>query len=1188
MTSSIVLAQPNLISFREAVSVNVETQVVKKLETAREHIIEGQWDIAVSILQELIDSNGDTLVPAEPGRYLNTGDYCHLLISQFPDVGLTAYRSRVDSQAEEWFESGRKTFDEQPLLRVVNSAFNSSVGDDALWLLGELAFEQGQFALARQYWSLLVPPLAQDVDPAAQKSENDQPTTNQSQDYLTHPDPLVSREEVLARLVLCSIFEGNIARAKSEHAVCVSKFPDATGKLAGQTGKLVEILSDVLSESANWHDVEVVHHEKAVPGGRFSRSGLSVSSPQTHELIWRRAIPPNRFQGPASRMTLETEAPSPFFPLADKNSVFICGADSVFAFDLATGRPKWAIDENDDGCIFSNILERPVTPHLPSAGMAWYSLSLSEGRLYARMGPPVTRRSQNEGNSFSEIVGLDVGQREGELVFHVTSDVLDLEAESPEATSWSFEGTPVVANGRVYVSARRGFPEDETIVACFDENSSRLLWKRKVCASRKSASERFNLIGQNLLTLGDGRLFLCTGTGAIAALDSLTGRIQWVVTYQPRNKETSQELSDPRRHGLTPCVYDRGVVYAAPDDADLVFALDATTGQLIWRQQYPDRILHIVGVVEGRLIFSGQSVWAVDATTGAAAWPQRIGFADPAGRGFGRPALSHDFLYWPTRDEILRIDHRRGDVVERIRLREDFGQPGGNLLIADGKLLIAQSERLVALGPVSRPAAFNHHRDAGFPPEPNRFPTAETIETTKGRSFIRKVSLQNSAPEETSSIEQLSGSRGVTPTATAQQPEEESTTHNHLWPARRTWQTTLPEGSTVWFPEQHTASDFVGTVVSHAEKLKFLNPDDGKQRWTASVSDSFKEIVVSENVLVIAGQSGIVARDINDGRLVWRRLLRHDDSGRQQIRLSKDGHCILAISESQAACIEVQSGDELWRWPVSKKRSARAAREHFPAAWVAGEDRLFFRAAGDSDYSLLDLKSGQLLRRGKLPFDAVRIVSPGPDEKQPRSAIIGFDSDRQARATQLAELGIRWQHKPSSTIYGNPKVLIDRANLILVEDKQFAVRLHTESGALIWRRPISLTPLDYVDLMTELSSSYFFVASDKLVRAFQIESGEVAWETFLGSGQWVLRLSNDRLVCIQTSPAVRPDNYEKSNSSIIVLDASTGEAIQRLRFDSELCESNVNVHADSCVVRSGNELIGFSRWPALSRNGSAP
>ena len=697
--STATVAQDAARPFREAVSVNVETQVVKTLETAREHMTEGQWEQAVPILQQLIDASGDTLVPMETGRYWNTGSYCHLLISLLPASGLEAYRSRVDGQAREWFEAGQNTLDEALLKRVVDTAFNSSFGDDALWLLGELAFERGQFAHARQYWQLLVPsvaPAADDAEAAPADAVSPAPVAT---GYLTYPDSSLTDAEVLARLVLCSTFEGDRERAEAELTVFQSRYPDASGELAGRSGRMAKLLGEMLVASRQWTITRTSGTDLCVPGGQPDRHGRPGGTPRTQELIWQRPLPRNRFPGPTKRTLLGVDDHSSFFPLIHNNTVFTCDSDSIFAFDLETGRPKWPLDGDDDARIFTNILERPLNPHLPSAGIAWYTMSLSEGRLYARMGPPIMRRSRNEGNAFSEIVGLDVSHREGELVFHATSDVLDPETESPEATSWSFEGTPLVSHGRVYVSARRGSPEDEVVVACFDADSSRLLWRRRVCASLKNASDRFNLIGQNMLTLGDGRLFLATGTGAIVALDAETGRLLWVVTYESSDEETVHELSDSRRHGLTPCVFHGGVVYVAPADSDLVYALDATAGQLVWRQQYPDRVLHIPGVVEGRLILSGQTVWAVDVHTGQPAWPgYRVGFADAAGQGYGRPVLSQDFLYWPTRDEILRIDHRDGQIAERIRLREEFGQSGGNLAIADGKLLIAQADRLIALG----------------------------------------------------------------------------------------------------------------------------------------------------------------------------------------------------------------------------------------------------------------------------------------------------------------------------------------------------------------------------------------------------------------------------------------------------------------------------------------------------------
>ena len=1226
---SIATAQGLSSTFREAVSVDVETQVVKRLETAREHIAEGQWETAASILQELIDSSGDTLIPIEPGRYSNTADYCNLLISQFPDIGLTAYRDRVDAQAKEWLAAGQQTLDETPLLRIVDSAFNSSVGDDALWLLGELAFEQGRFALARHYWSLLVPSVAQKLTAVNAAAVDDRSTTDSSSGYLAHPDPSAAREDVLSRLVLCSIFEGDNARARNELAVCRAEFADVQGKLAGRTGLLVEILAEVLQESSRWVEDERFASAKTVPGGSLSRSGQPGPVPRTDQLIWRQSIPRNRFQGPPSRTSLNADDSPPFFPIADQGAVFVCGTDSVFAFELSTGRPKWALDENDDGTIYSNVLERPITPHLPSAGMAWYPLCLSEGRLYARMGPPVMRRSRNEGNSFSEIVGLDVAQREGELVFHVTSDVLDTEAQSPEATSWSFEGSPLVSDGRVYVSARKGFPEDETLVACFDASSSRLLWKRKVCASLKVASDRFNLIGQNLLTLGDGRLFLATGTGAVAALDATTGRILWVITYQSTGIDTPHELSDPRRHGLVPCVYHRGIVYAAPDDSNLVYALDAATGQPVWRQQYPDQILHIVGVVDGRLILSGQSVWAVDAGTGAAAWPQRIGFADPAGRGYGRPALTHDFLYWPTRDEVLRIDHRQGNVVDRIRLREDFRQSGGNLVIADGMLLIAQPDGIVALGQVT---AFREtiqpQTDEILPsetspgtaslgvretlPEPSENVSGTTSRIQSEANFrhpraggepeyVQKLGARRRGPDVVAVHEVifetlLSGNIGPfdfqqsLPNSAAEQlsqresqPAEFSQLRMpDLWPARRAWRTTLQSGSSVWFPGRASRTQTTGTIVTNAALLQLINSGSGAESWSVSISEPFSEVAVAGNVLAFAGSSGIVARNLHDGRLVWRRVSGNEDSGEVHIRTTEGGDHFLATTDSQVVSLRPESGDELWSWPTAARTAAGPAAARFPAASTFGRARLLFRPAGSPDYGLLDLADGRLIRQGNLPFAAASLLELPAAGAASRIVIAGVDYDHQVRATQLAELGIQWSHEVSAITHGEPEILTNDSAVVVVDDRQFATRVDSETGVPLWRRPISATPLDRVPQRTKMISDKLFVTAERVVRSFSLDDGAMNWERYLGPGEWALEHSGGRLICLQPSSNQNGEAGVLSPSTIAVLDAATGQTIQRFRFDSPVDLDDVDIQADSFIVRAGDELVGFSHWPTIN------
>ena len=1162
-------------TFREAVSVDVETQVVKTLETAREHIIEGQWEPAVAILQELINSSGDTLIPVEPGRYSNTGDYCHLLISQFPTAGLTAYRNRGDAQAKEWVEAGRQSFDESLLLRVVDSAFNSTYGDDALWLLGEVAFERGRYALARQYWSLLVPSSAPQNVGAAGQDASETAALKQT-GYLTYPDPSVSREEVLARLVLCSIFEGDRARAFSELVVCRTQFPDASGTIAGRTGKLVDILSDTLMGSDTWPRGEPVSDVSLVPGGSLNRSDLLKPNAKTDRLVWRRSLPRNRFTGPMSRAAMEMESPPPFFPLVSGDSVYISGPESVFAFDAATGRPKWPIGNNDEGRIYTNILERPVMPHLPSAGLAWYTLCVSDGRLYARMGPPVMRRSRNEGNTFSEIVGLDIAEREGELVFHVTSDVLDPEAESPEATSWSFEGSPLVSNGRVYVSARRGFPEDETLVACFDADSSRLLWRRRVCASLKSSSDRFNLIGQNLLTLGDGRLFLTTGTGAIAALDAEDGRLVWVVTYQSGSDETAHELSDPRRHGLAPCVFHRGVVYAAPDDANLLLALDATTGQPVWRQRFADRVLQIIGVVDRRLILCGQSVWAVDTGTGQPAWPEKIGFADPAGRGYGRPALSQDFLYWPTRDEILRIDHRSGRIAGRILLREDFGLSGGNLVIANERLLIAQTDGLVALGAVD---------DSLLKPQPVNKPKqpSDSQPGTAGRSappsVIRNVSLQRAVTEQPSA---RTAASGLTESSIDRQEAgsvEKSLLNDQLWPVRRVWQVTVPDHSTVWFPEVSRNSPSVGPVVTNQATLQLLDPKDGREGWSVSVSEPFDHVVASGSTLVFAGSTAVTSRSLHDGRLLWRRQFQARESGRVEIRTGFRDDQILLVRSSTLVALDSSSGDEIWRWPASERAGsvAHPAAERFPAEWTISRSRILFRPVGSATHVLIDAGNGHLLSRGTLPF-AVSALIEVPNTGAPsRTAIVGTDSEQKIRLTQLAELGVQWEHIVSASTHGKPETLSDGSLIVIIEDRQFVVRLDVETGRQLWRRPISAIPIADMPNSVVLNSTDLFTVSDGVVRSFDVEDVSLKWQRYLDPEPWRIQLTNDALICINDSMPEGNHGPKAGRASIAILDAASGKMLQRLHFQAAV--SDISVHSDRCFVRSGDKLFGFEVWP---------
>ncbi len=138
------------------------------------------------------------------------------------------------------------------------------------------------------------------------------------------------------------------------------------------------------------------------------------------------------------------------------------------------------------------------------------------------------------------------------------------------------------------------------------------------------------------------------------------------------------------------------MLLVAPADCEAIFALDAASGETVWQSQLPEDVVHLLGVGQGNLLASGDSLWWIDARRGKVLkhWP------DTTPLGYGRGLLTGNQVLWPTRDALYVFDQAvtRERTIERdpIRLTEDRGASGGNLVAADGVLLVSTSDRLYA------------------------------------------------------------------------------------------------------------------------------------------------------------------------------------------------------------------------------------------------------------------------------------------------------------------------------------------------------------------------------------------------------------------------------------------------------------------------------------------------------------
>jgi outer membrane protein assembly factor BamB len=664
----------------DTVQVDRADNVVRgNLERAKAYLAARQWSEAIETYRQVMENSGAMLVGVTAQRFISVRDYCHLQLAAAPHEALELYRRRVDPLAQQWYEQGIAGHDRQPLLNVVQQAFASRWGDRALLTLGEMALESGDYAAARGFWEQILPVAA--ADRAA------------AQTWLAYPDTQVDLAAVRARLVLVSILEGSTVRARGELAQFAHLHPTAQGPLGGRAVNYAEAMRTMLAESAAWPK------PKADPdwptfAGSPARNREAPEAADVAGVAWRlplAKLPAAHGDGPAVLTALRWSAdsllPLSFHPLVIGRLALVCNHREIMAVDVRTGKPAWG---GERAAIYRDPLEDtlPWSPKpADSLGLPRYTLTVCDGKLYARMGTVVTNRPQEARGVFHPgyLVCLDL-DTQGRLLWKAV----------PEE-GWAFEGAPLCASGNVYVAMRRNDIRPQAHVACFGAQTGNLRWRRFVCAAETPARGTLHEVTHNLLTLVRDTIYYNTNLGAVAAVNARDGQIQWVSLY-PRDRQG--DLARMPSHwdrDLTPCLYDRGTLLVAPADSPRIFGLDAATGQILWQSGLElGDVQHLLGVAHDRLIASGDRLYWIglkDAGQGRVLhiWPegnQRL--------GYGRGILAGGSVYWPTRREIYVFNAKTAQQEKVINL-PPRGIGGGNLLFAAGRLLVAGPTELVAL-----------------------------------------------------------------------------------------------------------------------------------------------------------------------------------------------------------------------------------------------------------------------------------------------------------------------------------------------------------------------------------------------------------------------------------------------------------------------------------------------------------
>ncbi len=595
------------------------------LERVEAFLAGGQWDEAVETLRRVTENRGEKLVPLPPASApAAAGDRNYMTVGQYGQWRLAAwareapealqlYRDRVDPLAGRWTQQGIEERDEVLLRRVVEQLFASSYGDNALFALGEIYLARGWHARARGCWERISPLLRAPANPQPPLTgaaggplwlalhgatlPDDWPsiepqltTAATPPGWLAYPDPDLDLAEVRARLVLTSILEGSPDRAAVELDLLRRLHPDATGRLAGRDVVLAEFLTGLLEQSSDWPPPRTSADWPTFAGSPARHKILPEGVDVAGGPIWRLRLGPARVASGSlpeyldfgsRRVAEKANRLLSYHPVLAGGLVFVNDESHIRAARLTDGQP-WP--PGSEGEIYRPTAE-PTTAGRRDprqVGVPRFTMTIRDHKLFARMGSPVTSYPTDEFTRLPDkgyLVGLDLN-RQGRLLpgFPIT-----LDAASP----WMFEGAPLADAAHLYVAMRRSDVRPQAHVACYRLTDGRLKWRRLVSAAETPGRGDLAETTHNLLTLHEGIIFYNTNLGTVASLETADGRLRWITCY-PRAKHRDEDRGVANFYrDLNPCLADRSLVFAAPTDAEHIFAFDASTGQIVW-QTDPD------------------------------------------------------------------------------------------------------------------------------------------------------------------------------------------------------------------------------------------------------------------------------------------------------------------------------------------------------------------------------------------------------------------------------------------------------------------------------------------------------------------------------------------------------------------------------------------------------------------------
>ena len=243
-----------------------------------------------------------------------------------------------------------------------------------------------------------------------------------------------------------------------------------------------------------------------------------------------------------------------------------------------------------------------------------------------------------------------------------------------------FLNAPVRVGRNILVCVEKN---DEMRLVALDPGNGAIKWNVLLCAYEDMPAPPESPVG---IVVDGSSVFIATGKGAVCSVDGLTGRIQWVTTYERVHDKLISGLR-LRKLPPRPVTWEENAAYLSgrhlvvmPYDAPELLCFDRTSGELIYQTDAQKALYHL-GISDGKLIVAGEGfIEGRKLENGHSTWREPV--APTTGRGL----LTDRWILLPGHDEVRVMSPQTGQITARFAVAFDQNLPVGSLHAHDGEL----------------------------------------------------------------------------------------------------------------------------------------------------------------------------------------------------------------------------------------------------------------------------------------------------------------------------------------------------------------------------------------------------------------------------------------------------------------------------------------------------------------------